>query len=278
MIAPVLIYFMIFNLYPLIRGLIISFQDFRLIGDRPFIGLENYITVLNDPLFWQALKNTLIIGGGIVGIGFIAPVFIAIVLNEILHQTLKRFIQTVIYLPHLFSWVVIGGIWIFMLSPDGGLVNEVLNLLGQKEIHFLANEKYSRSIMVFSAIWKDMGYNTIIYLASIVTISPSLYEAARIDGASRWQEIRYITIPQLIPTMKVVLILNMMGILRVFDQVFVMGNPAIAREVDVLMTYTYQKGILSFKMGIASAASFLVIIATLFLVMISRKITKYDME
>lgn len=278
MMFPILLYFAIFNFYPLIRGFMISLQDFRLIGDRPFVGLDNYITVLRDPLFWQALKNTLIIGGGILAIGFIAPVIVAIALNEVLHATFKKLTQTIIYLPHLFSWVVVGGIWIFMLSPDGGLVNELLKLVGHKQITFLASTEYARNIMVLSAVWKDMGYNCIIYLAAIVAINPTLYEAARVDGANRWQEIRHITIPQLFPTMKVVLLLNIMGILRIFDQIFVMKNDAIARSVDVLMVYTYEQGILNFKMGIASAASFIVIIATLILVMISAKITEYDME
>jgi putative aldouronate transport system permease protein len=278
MMLPILLYFAIFNFYPLIQGFIISLQDFRLMGNSPFVGLDNYMTVLKDPLFWQALKNTLIIGGGILAIGFIAPIIIAIALNEVLHATFKKLTQTVIYLPHLFSWVVVGGIWIFMLSPDGGLVNELLKLVGHKQITFLASPEYARNIMVLSAVWKDTGYNCIIYLAAIVAINPALYEAARVDGASRWQEIRLITIPQLFPTMKVVLLLNMMGILRIFDQIFVMENNAIARNVDVLMVYTYEQGILNFKMGIASAASFIVIIATLVLVMISAKITKYDME
>ncbi|MCM2532747.1 hypothetical protein NDK43_10575 [Neobacillus pocheonensis] len=129
MMLPILLYFAIFTFYPLIRGFMISLQDYRLIGNRPFVGLDNYMTVLKDPLFWQALKNTLIIGGGILAIGFIAPLIVAIALNEVLHATFKKLTQTIIYLPHLFSWVVVGGIWIFMLSPDGGLVNELLKLV-----------------------------------------------------------------------------------------------------------------------------------------------------
>jgi putative aldouronate transport system permease protein len=278
MIIPIFIYFFIFSFYPLIRGFIISLQEFRLIGERPFIWFENYVTVLNDPMFWQALKNTIFIGGGILSIGFIAPIMVAISLNEVLKVVFKKFTQTIIYLPHLFSWVVVGGIWIFILSPDGGLVNEIFNWFGLEPVHFLAKEDFARPIMVLSAVWKDMGYNCIIYLAAIVAINPTLYEAARIDGATKWQEIKHVTIPQLIPTMKVVLLLNMMGILRIFDQIFIFSNPAIAREVEVLMVYAYEKGILEFKMGIATAAAFLVIFTTLLLVMITRKVIRYDME
>ncbi|MGG3624597.1 ABC transporter permease subunit [Bacillus gobiensis] len=278
MFVPILFYFCIFNFYPLISGFLMSLQKFRLIGDRPFVGIANYNTVLNDPAFWQSLTNTLWIGGGILLLGFVAPIITALALNEVLHIVFKRFIQTVIYIPHLFSWVVVGGIWIFILSPDGGLVNSILTLLGKEEITFLTNKDYARPIIILSAVWKDMGYNCIIYLAAITAINPTLYEAARIDGANRMQEIRHITLPQLIPTMKIVFLLNLMGVLRIFDQIFVMRNPAIAGQVDVLMTYVYEKGILNFNMGVASAASFLVIAATLVLVFITRKVTKYDLE
>ncbi|MEQ6376102.1 ABC transporter permease subunit [Bacillaceae bacterium S4-13-56] len=278
MILPILIYFFVFNYYPIVKGLMISLQEYRLIGDRPFIGLQNYITVLNDPVFWRALQNTLVIGGGLLILGFVAPLLVALSLNEVFQPVFKKITQMVIYLPHLFSWVVVGGIWIFMLSPDVGLVNGVLRWLGADAIHFFAKEDYAKPIMILSAVWKDMGYICIIYLASIVGISPVLYEAASIDGANRWQQMIYITIPQLVPTMKVVLLLNMMGILRIFDQVFVMSNPAIAREVNVLMMYTYEKGILEFDMGVATAAAFLVIFATLILVSIVRKVIRYDME
>ncbi|PAQ14045.1 ABC transporter permease [Bacillaceae bacterium SAOS 7] len=278
MFLPIFLYFCVFSFYPLIRGFIMSLQEFRVIGDRPFIGLENYKTVLADPMFWQTFKNTIIIGGGVLIVGFIAPIIVAVLLNEILNMVFKRFVQTVIYLPHLFSWVVVGGIWIFMLSPDGGLVNSFLTAIGKERVHFLADLDYVRDIMVLSATWKDMGYNCIIYLAAIVAINPTLYEAARIDGAKRWHEIRYITIPQLIPTMKIVLLLNLMGILRIFDQIFIMRNPATANKVDVLMVYIYEKGILGFQMGVAAAASFIIILITLLLVLITRKVTKYDME
>ncbi|MFC4022295.1 ABC transporter permease subunit [Oceanobacillus longus] len=278
MILPIFIYFIIFNYYPVIKGFIISLQDFKLIGDRPFIGFQNYITVLNDPVFWRVVQNTLLIGGGILLLGFIAPLVVALSLNEVFQPLFKKVTQMVIYLPHLFSWVVVGGIWIYILSPDAGLVNGVLQWIGVGPIHFFAQEEYAKPIMILSAIWKDMGYTCIIYLAAIVGISPTMYEAAKIDGANRWKQMIYITLPQLVPTMKVVLLLNIMGILRIFDQVFVMSNPAIAREVNVIMMYVYEKGILEFEMGVATAAAFLVVFATLILVSLVRKGIRFDME
>ncbi|MBP1947882.1 ABC transporter permease subunit [Virgibacillus litoralis] len=278
MIAPVAIYFLLFAYYPLARGLMISFQEFRIIGDNTYIGLQNYITVLSDPVFWRVLVNTLLIGGGILLIGFSFPILVAISLNEVLKVSFKKFTQMVIYLPHLFSWVIIGGIWIYLLSPDGGLVNEIIKVFGGEPIHFFTQEKYAKPLMVFTAIWKDVGFLCILYLAAIVGISPTLYEAAKIDGATRWQEIRHILIPQLYPTMKVVFLLNLLGVLKIFDQIFIMRNPTIAREVDVLMVYTYEKGILEFDMGVATAASFFVIFATLILTLIARKLLRFDEE
>ncbi|PLR66262.1 ABC transporter permease subunit [Bacillus sp. UMB0893] len=279
MLIPIFIYFVLFSYYPLIRGFIISLQDFRIIGDRPFVGLDNYLTVLKDPAFLQASINTFAISGGILILGFIIPIIIAISLNEVINQTFKRFTQTVIYLPHLFSWVVVGGIWIFLLSPDGGLVNELLMFFGNEQsVHFLVKEDLAKPIIILTAIWKDMGYICILYLAAIVGINPALYEAASIDGANRWHKIRFVTLPQLVPTMKIVLLLNIMGILRIFDQIFILVNPAIANEINVFMTYTYEKGILQFQMGIASAAAFLVLLMTMILTFVTRKLIRYDEE
>ncbi|WP_078381968.1 ABC transporter permease subunit [Sutcliffiella halmapala] len=279
MLIPIFIYFILFAYYPLVRGLIISFQEFRLIGDRPFVGFENYLFVLKDPEFLKVTINTFAISGGILIIGFIFPIIIAISLNEAISSIFQRFTQTVIYLPHLFSWVVVGGIWIFLLSPDGGLVNELLKWFGKENpVHFLVKSDYAKPIMILTAIWKDMGYTCILYMAAIVGINPSLYEAASIDGANRFQKIKHVTLPQLIPTMKIVLLLNVMGVLRIFDQIFILSNPAIASEVNVFMTYTYEKGILQFQMGIASAAAFLVLIMTLILTIVTRKVIRYDEE
>jgi len=278
MMIPVIAYFAIFVYYPLYEGSIASFQEFNLLGARPYVGWENYTTVLDDPRFWQVLRNTLLIGGGILVAGFLPPIIVAVSLNELSRVLFKKFSQTVVYLPHLFSWVVIGGMWIFLLSPRGGLVNELLDLVNVGPVRFLTNTTWARSMMVVLPIWKDMGYAAIIYLASIATISPSLYEAARIDGASRLQQIYQITIPLLTPTMKVVLMLNVLGLLRIFDQIYVMQNGVIKRKVDVLMTYVYDKGILQYEVGYASAVSVMVLVATLVLTAIVWYATGFGRE
>ncbi|OXM87615.1 ABC transporter permease subunit [Paenibacillus rigui] len=277
MMLPIMAYFAIFSYYPLVRGLTISFQEFRLIGNRPFIGLQNYSTVLKDSSFWHVLENTLLLGGGTLIIGFVMPILLALSLNEVFSTWFKKVTQMVVYLPHLFSWVVVGGMWILMLSPDTGIVNQILKLLGAaKPIAFMSTESYARWVMILTSVWKEMGFTCILYLAAIVSINPALYEAARIDGANRWQLVRFVTLPSLVTTMKVVIMLNVLGILRMFDQIFVMRNGAIAKSVDVLMMYTYQKGILEFKIGLATAAGFLVILATLIITFITRAIIRYD--
>ncbi|CAN5826899.1 MAG: ABC transporter permease subunit [Thermomicrobiales bacterium] len=278
MMVPVIAYFAVFVYYPLYEGVNASFQQFSLLGDRPYIGWENYATVLDDPRFWQVLRNTLLIGGGILMFGFLPPIVIAVALNELSQAIFKKFAQTVVYLPHLFSWVVIGGMWIYLLSPRGGLVNELLDLINVGPIRFLTNTTWARSMMVVLPIWKDMGYAAIIYLASITTISPSLYEAARIDGASRLQQMYQITIPLLKPTMKVVLMLNVLGLLRIFDQIYVMQNAVVKRKVDVLMTYVYDTGILQYEVGYASAVSVMVLVATLILTAIVWYFTGFGRE
>lgn len=276
MMIPVIVYFLLFSYYPLVRGVLVSFQKFRVIGDRPFVGLENYRTVLGDPEFWRMLGNTLLIGGGILALGFAAPLIVALSLNEVGRAWFKKLTQMVVYLPHLFSWIVVAGIWIFMLTPDGGLVNELRGWFGLAPVHFLAEKNYSRLMMILAAVWKDAGYTCIIYLAAIVGLNPALFEAARMDGANRWQLVRHITLPQLLPAMQVVLMLSVMGVLRIFDQIFAMRNPAIERYVDVLMIYTYEKGLVKFDMGVANAAGCLIIAATVLLTLAARYAARYD--
>ena len=280
MMIPVIAYFAVFVYYPLYEGVIASFQEFNLLGARPYVGWQNYETVWNDPRFWQVVRNTLLIGGGILVVGFLPPIIVALSLNELRLVLFKKFSQTVVYLPHLFSWVVVGGIWIYLLSPRGGLVNELLALIDVGPIRFLTNVDWARTLMVVLPVWKDMGYAAIIYLASITTISPSLYEAARIDGASRFQQIYQITIPLLVPTMKVVLLLNVLSLLRIFDQIYVFKdqNPAVQSKIDVLMTYVYDMGIQKYEVGYASAVSVMVLIATLVLTAIVWKATGFGRD
>ncbi|MDQ3613147.1 MAG: ABC transporter permease subunit [Chloroflexota bacterium] len=278
MMIPVIAYFAVFVYYPLYEGVVASFQEFNLLGARPYVGWENYTTAWNDPPFWQVVRNTLLIGGGTLIVGFLPPVIVALSLNELRLILFKKFTQTVVYLPHLFSWVVIGGIWIYVLSPRGGLVNEFLALIDVGPVRFLTDTTWARVLMIVLPVWKEMGFAAIIYLASIASISPTLYEAARIDGASRFQQIYQITIPLLVPTMKVVLMLNVLGLLRIFDQIYVMRNGVVQRHIDVIMTYVYDTGIQQYEVGYASAISVMVLVATLVLTAIVWRVTGFGRE
>lgn len=263
MIIPVIIYLILFVYYPLVEGVISSFQETKLLGATSWVGTANYEEAINSNQFWQVVRNTILIGGGIILLGFFPPILVALALNELVNLTFKKVAQTTVYIPHLFSWVVIAGMWMYILAPSGGIVNEAINALGGDPIQFFSNVGWSRFLMIGLPIWRDMGYYAIIYLAAITAISPSLYEAARVDGASRFQQTWQITLPMLKPTMLVVFMLNTLGMLRIFDQIFIMRNPVTKRYVDVLMTYVYDLGILQSKIGLASAISVMVLGATL---------------
>lgn len=278
MILPVIVYFALFVYWPLVQGLISSFQETRLLGATSWVGTENYREALDTPQFWQVVRNTILIGGGIILLGFAPPIVVALALNELINLKFKKTAQTTVYLPHLFSWVVIAGMWMYILAPSGGIVNEVIKSLGGEPIRFFTSVGWARSLMVGLPIWRDMGYYAIIYLAAITSISPALYEAARVDGATRFQQTWQITLPMLRPTMMVVFMLNTLGMLRIFDQIFIMRNNVVKRQVDVLMTYVYDLGILQSNIGLASAISVMVLGTTLLLTAIVWYATGFGRE
>ncbi|MDV4151385.1 sugar ABC transporter permease [Clostridium sp. AL.422] len=275
MMAPIILYFSVFSYYPLILGLIQSFQKNKLIGTAEFSGLSNYKEVLSDYRFGQAFNNSIIIGVGTLLATFVCAVVLSISINEIRNKKIKTTMQTVTYLPYLFSWTVVGGLWVFILSYNG-MLNGILSIFNIEATHFLSELKNSQSIMILTSVWKNIGYYAVLLLASIVTINPSIFEAAQIDGATRFKQIKSIIIPQIIPTMKVIIVLGTMGLLRNFDQIFVMGNPTIMDKVRTLLLYIYEEGILQFKVGKATAAATIVLISTFIITAIVRKVIKYD--
>lgn len=278
LLLPVLIYFVVFSYYPLILGIVKSFQEVKLLGNSEFVGLENYKTVFTNSQYHQAFINSLIVGGGTFVFQFVWGLVVALVLNEIRVKILRSAFQTVTFIPYLLSWSVVGGLWITILSPTG-MVNGFLRLFegaSYTPVAFMAEAHYARGIMIFTGAWKGAGYFAALFMASIVSIDGSLYEAARIDGASRIQQIRYITVPVIVPTMKVVAVLSVMGILRNFDQIFVMMNATISDKVKNLLYLIYEQGILKFNVGEATAAATVVLVATLLITQAVRKLLHYD--
>ncbi len=243
MFLPVLIFAIIFNYAPL-GGLRYAFYEYKGFKEPVFVGLENFEKMFNLPGFWSALTNTIEISIVKLLLNTFMAVILSLLLNEIINIKFKKAAQTIIYLPHFMSWVVTASVFAMILSPtQSGMVNAFLVQTGilepGQEIYFLGNKELWRPVYYIINIWKDTGWGTIIYMATLTSISPELYEAASIDGASRLQKMLFITIPSLMNTIIIVLILNLAKIMNLFESVFVLQNDAVIKQADVLQTYIY---------------------------------------
>ncbi|WP_246067576.1 ABC transporter permease [Paenibacillus koleovorans] len=256
MIVPGLLYFIIFKYIPL-GGSVIAFQDYNLFNGilhSKFVGFKHFENLFTYPEFFRVLKNTLIISVYQLVLGFPAPILLAILLNEVRKVMFKRILQTVLYLPHFLSWVIVGGLFISFLSPSTGLVNEAIKAMGFKPIFFMQEPSYFRSIIVGSSIWKEVGWSTIIYLAALAGINPELYEAAEVDGAGRFRQVVSITIPSLLPTIMVLLLLRIGNMLDTgFEQIYMFLNPLNAEKGEVFDTYIYRIGLLGAQYSYSTA-------------------------
>lgn len=277
MIIPVFVYFAIFTFYPLALGLVQSFQKVKLIGAPTFIGLENYKNVLNDSIFRISFRNSIVVGTVSLFINLAVSIVLTVSVNEIRNKFAKSAIQTVTFLPYLFSLTVVGSMWLMIFSHNG-MVNEFLVKLGLDRIPFFTSPDWGRPVILFTNAWKQAGYFVVLLLASVVSIDPSIYEAARIDGATRMRQIRYIIIPQIWPTVKTLMVLGATGVLRNFDQVLMMNKPATKDSIRTLLLYIYEEGITKMKIGTATAAATVVMITTLVITIVVRKLAKYDQD
>lgn len=269
MLVLPLIQLAVFHYYPM-YGVVIAFQNFNPglgFTGSPWVGLENFRYIFTNPDFVNVLSNSFIIAvSKLVSLQLMA-VSLALLLNEVRLMAFKRTIQTVIYLPHFLSWIVLGGILIDMLSTTG-LVNRGLGLLGVEPILFLGSNAWFRPVVVITNIWKESGWATIIYLAALTGIDPVLHEAAAIDGANRWQRIRHVNIPGILPMIVLLACLNLGSVLQAgFEQILTLYNPAVYRTGDILDTYVYRAGLISarYSMGAAiglfqSAMGFILIV------------------
>ncbi|MEK3952627.1 ABC transporter permease [Psychrobacillus sp. FSL K6-1464] len=255
MLFPAILYFVIFNVIPII-GMKLAFQDYRVIGDNIWVGLKHFKVLFSSPAFFDVLQNTIIISSMKIIFFFPIPIVLSLMINELRNGPFRKYVQSVIYLPHFLSWVVIAGVWISLLSPDAGGINVIRNFFQLPTLDYMTSKDHIRWVLVFSEMWRSAGWDSIIYLAAIMKISPSLYEAARIDGASTFQQMRFITFPQLLSTVVVVFILNLGFFLNAgFDQVFNMINDSTISKIDILDTYVYRIGILNGQYAYATAAS-----------------------
>jgi putative aldouronate transport system permease protein len=244
MFAPVALYFILFRYWP-IYGVTVAFQKFRLAKGwfgSPFIGLQNFRELFADKAFQVAFVNTWVINGLRILVGFPVPVLFALLLNEVRSVSVKRVVQTITYLPHFISWVVLAGIFTSLFAKDTGAVNQFLELLGIQRVDFLLDNRYFRAVVIGTGIWRDMGWNTIIYLAAIASINPELYESALVDGAGRFQRMVHITLPGISNIIVVVFILWMGRILWMgFEQIYNLYTPLTYESADIIDTYVVRQ-------------------------------------
>jgi putative aldouronate transport system permease protein len=257
LLAPMIIWFAVF-LYTPMYGLQIAFKQyslFRGIDGSPWVGFSNFVTLFNNEYFLRAIKNTLLISFYSLVFAFPMPVILALMFNEIQHNGFRKIAQTITYLPHFISVVIIAGLVINFLSPSSGIVNVLLAKMGFEKIYFLTIPDYFRPIFIGSNIWKEAGFESIIYLAAIAGINPALYESARIDGASRWQMMRYITIPSILPTVVIMLIIRIGNMIEVgFEYIVLLYQPATFETADVIATFIYRSGLQNNQYSIGAAA------------------------
>ncbi len=256
MALPGVLYFVIFHYWPMYNAQI-AFKDFRIldgISGSPWVGLEHFLSVFKSTYFVNVVVNTLLISFYKLLFGVPAAVIMALLLNEVRVGWFKRFAQTITYLPHFLSWVVVFGIMLTILSPSSGLLNKGIEALGGTPINFLGSTTYFRSVLVFSDIWKDIGWGAIIYLAALAGVSPSLYEAAAVDGATRFHRIWHISLPSILPVIVLVTLLSIGNIMSAgFGQVFVFYNPSVYVVGDIIDTWVYRQGIQGFQFSVATA-------------------------
>jgi putative aldouronate transport system permease protein len=254
MMAPGLIFFVIFHYFPIWEAKI-AFEQLRIIPPNIWVGVKHFQTLFSSPIFWQVLANTLIISTMKIVFFFPVPIIVALLLNEIRGGAFRKFIQSAIYLPHFLSWVVIAGVFIAVLSPSDGAVNDVLGFFGVQPVSFMTDNGSIRWVLVFSEIWRSAGWDSLLYLAAIIAIDQELYDAAEIDGANRWQKIRYVTIPGIVPTIATLFILNAGMFLNAdLNQVINFSNDVVRSKIDIIDTYVYRIGLQTGEYSLATAA------------------------
>lgn len=242
MILPAVILTFIYKYIPM-AGSIIAFQDYKLttgVFDSPWVGLDNFRYIFNLPDFWNVLRNTFVIAFSKMIGNLIVPIIVALLLNELRQRKLKRSIQTLLYIPNFLSWIILAGMFTDILSPSSGIVNQLLGYIGVGPINFLGDNKWFPFTMVFTDIWKNFGYGTIVYLASLASIDPALYESARMDGANRWQQTIHITLPGMSSIIVLMSLLSMGSILNAgFDQIYNLLNPMVHESGEIIDTLVY---------------------------------------
>ncbi|GBG08516.1 sugar ABC transporter permease [Paenibacillus agaridevorans] len=256
MLVPGILVLLVFCYYPM-AGIVIAFQKFipiKGLFGSDWIGFGNFRYVLKMPDIWQVLYNTVFIASMKIVLGMIVPIIIAILLNELKVMFIKRGVQTLIYLPHFMSWVILGGILVDVLSPSEGIVNQLMQAFGLDTVFFLGSNNWFPSVLIVSDVWKEFGFSTIVFLAAITGINPALYEAAIVDGANHMRQMWHVTLPGMVPIIVLMATLSLGNVLNAgFDQVFNLYSPSVYQSGDILDTLIYRIGLLDAQFGVATA-------------------------
>ncbi|AJE53332.1 putative aldouronate transport system permease protein [Paenibacillus jamilae] len=274
MLLPAIIFLIVFSYIPM-GGIVMAFQNYKPwlgITGSEWVGLDNFRFLFQREDSLQVVWNTLIIAVLKMFFNLLVPFVFAILLNEIRKVGLQRSIQTLVYLPHFLSWVILGGILIDLLATDG-FMNQILGSIGIQPIFFLGDNNWFRFTVIVSDIWKEFGYNTIVFLAALAGINPSLYEASEMDGASRWRQTLHITVPSLIPMVVVVGTLALGNVLNAgFDQIFNLYNPLVYQKGDIIDTFVYRTALINGEMGFATAIGLFKSVISMILILISYRL------
>lgn len=257
MLIPVIVFYVIFCYIP-IFGNVIAFQDYKItrgILKSDFVGFKHFANFINDVYFWRLLRNTVTINLYYLILGFPVPIILALLLNEVRNQKFKKSVQMITYMPHFISAVVVASMTMDFVSTDG-FINSVLVLFGIDSVPFMSTPKYFYGIYTISGIWQSMGWSSIIYISALASVDQQLYEAAKIDGAGRWKQTLYVTLPGILPTIIILFIMQIGSMLSVgYEKIILLYNPAIYETADVISTYIYRRGILGAEYGYSAAVS-----------------------
>lgn len=278
MLLPGIVLLILFSVVPMF-GIVIAFQDFKLgrgVWHSDWLGMENFTYLFELPESRQIFRNTVVIAVSKIVANLTVPLLFALLLNELRLLALKRWVQTIVYLPHFLSWVILSNILIDMLRLDG-IVNSAIRLFGFEPIMFLASNRWFTPLVVFSDVWKDFGFNAIIYLAALTGIHPTLHEAAAIDGAGKLKRLRHVTLPGITPTVVLLATLGIGNVLNAgFDQIFNLYNPMVYETGDIIDTYVYRVGLVEAQFGLAAAVGLMKSAIAFALILVSYRLaSKY---
>lgn len=277
MILPGIVYFFIYKYLPM-SGLVISFQDYKPylgISGSEWVGFQHFERLFTSPDFWMIFRNTLILFALQIIIFFPIPIIISLMLNEVRHSLYKRGIQTLIYIPHFMSWVVIVSISYVMLTLDGGIINSLIEYFGFEKINFLMNEDWFRPMYILQVIWREAGWGTIIFLAAITGVDPQLYEAAKMDGANRLRQMWHITLPAIRSVIIIMLILKIGDVLELgFEHVYLLLNASNREVGEIFDTYVYTAGLQQGQFSYSTAVGFFKGVVGLILVIFANRLAK----